>query len=72
MNNTQNMFHAALQRGYDFKKLSPETQWEIDKSLGILDWDGNCPCQENGMCSNCRALYNEHVWPLERLNKERK
>lgn len=24
----------------NFKDLTPEEQWEIDKKLGILDWDG--------------------------------
>lgn len=27
-------------RPADFFELSAETQWAIDKSLGILDWDG--------------------------------
>jgi hypothetical protein len=29
----------ALQRPDDYNDLSPREQWEIDKSLGILDWD---------------------------------
>ena len=24
----------------EFEKLTPREQWEIDKELGILDWDG--------------------------------
>jgi hypothetical protein len=31
---------AALQRPLSYSKLSAERQWDIDKSLGILDWDG--------------------------------
>jgi hypothetical protein len=30
----------AKQRPDDFEELSPQEQWEIDKRLGILDWDG--------------------------------
>lgn len=30
---------AAL-RPHDFERLTPQEQWEIDKRLGILDWDG--------------------------------
>ena len=35
------MFEKSFQRPSNYFKLSPERQWEIDKSLGILDWDGN-------------------------------
>ena len=30
----------AKQRPTNYCELLPERQWEIDKSLGILDWDG--------------------------------
>lgn len=30
----------AKLRPKNFKKLHPELQWQIDKSLGILDWNG--------------------------------
>ena len=29
----------ALKRPVDYSQLSPRRQWEIDKELGILDWD---------------------------------
>lgn len=29
----------ALKRPNNFNKLSPADQWEIDKQLGILDWE---------------------------------
>lgn len=29
----------ALKRPSDYWKLDSETQWGIDKKLGILDWD---------------------------------
>lgn len=34
------MFEKSFQRPKNFFKLSAETQWAIDKSLGILDWNG--------------------------------
>ena len=34
------MFEKSFQRPKDYFKLSPQTQWAIDKSLGILDWEG--------------------------------
>ncbi len=34
------MFEKSFQRPKNFFELSPETQWDIDKSLGILDWEG--------------------------------
>ena len=33
--------HTDVGRPPDFDRLSAEEQWEIDKKLGILDWDGN-------------------------------
>lgn len=30
----------ALKRPKDYAKLSFREQWEIDRGLGILDWDG--------------------------------
>lgn len=34
------MFEVSFARPKNFFKLSAEEQWEIDKSLGILDWAG--------------------------------
>lgn len=34
------MFEMSFQRPSNYFHLSPEEQWEIDKSLGILDWEG--------------------------------
>jgi hypothetical protein len=36
----QDMFEASFGRPSNYFKLSGERQWEIDKSLGILDWEG--------------------------------
>lgn len=35
------MAKKSVGRPYNFNDLSPHDQWEIDKELGILDWDGN-------------------------------
>jgi len=29
----------ALKRPNNYNDLSPESQWQIDKQLGILDWE---------------------------------
>jgi hypothetical protein len=34
------MRERAKRRPANFEQLSGEDQWAIDKSLGILDWDG--------------------------------
>lgn len=34
------MFEKSFERPSDYFKLTPERQWEIDASLGILDWIG--------------------------------
>jgi hypothetical protein len=34
------MFEKSFQRPRNFLNLSPDVQWAIDKSLGILDWEG--------------------------------
>lgn len=35
------MAEAAKQRSPNHDDLSPQEQWDEDKRLGILDWDGN-------------------------------
>ena len=34
------MFEKSFQRPNNYFKLSSSKQWEIDASLGILDWEG--------------------------------
>jgi hypothetical protein len=36
----EEMREAAKRRPTNYSDLSPEEQWEIDRELGILDWDG--------------------------------
>lgn len=35
----QEMFEKCFERPRNFLNLSEQEQWEIDKNLGILDWD---------------------------------
>jgi hypothetical protein len=35
------MRERAKMRPQNFEQLSGQEQWDIDKSLGILDWDGD-------------------------------
>lgn len=34
------MYEASYKRPSNYFKLSSQSQWEIDKALGILDWIG--------------------------------
>lgn len=34
------MFEASFRRPSNYFKLRPTEQWDIDASLGILDWEG--------------------------------
>ena len=35
------MFEKSFERPRNYFNLSTEEQWDIDKALGILDWQGN-------------------------------
>ncbi len=35
------MFEKSFQRPTNYFNLEEERQWAIDKSLGILDWQGD-------------------------------
>lgn len=35
------MFEKSFERPKNYFWLSPSKQWEIDKRLGILDWEGD-------------------------------
>ena len=52
--NNLDMYEKSFQRPRDFFKLSGAEQWEIDKRLGILDWDGS------HMTSKQMERYIEH------------
>jgi hypothetical protein len=36
----QRQLALSKKRPKNYAKLTPEQQWEIDKKLGMLDWDG--------------------------------
>lgn len=38
--NEREMFEKSFQRPSNFFELSSQQQWNIDKKLGILDWEG--------------------------------
>ena len=39
--NQREMFEKSFERPSNYFKLSAEQQWDVDKSLGILDWNGD-------------------------------
>lgn len=41
MKTEREMFELSFLRPKNFFKLPIEQQWDIDKMLGILDWEGN-------------------------------
>lgn len=48
------MFEKSFQRPTNYFKLSSERQWEIDASLGILDWKGE------GLTEEDNKRFKEH------------
>lgn len=48
------MFERSFCRPSNFFELSAEEQWAIDKSLGILDWEGSDLSKED------MARFNKH------------
>ena len=48
------MFEASFQRPKDYFCLSESRQWEIDRELGILDWEGE------GLTKEDLARYKAH------------
>jgi len=45
--NEREMFEKSFERPRNFLSLSPKEQWDIDKSLGILDWVGSSLSEED-------------------------
>lgn len=48
------MFEKSFERPSNYFKLSSERQYEIDKSLGILDWIGE------GLTKSDKERFNKH------------
>lgn len=40
MKTDREMFELSMLRPPNYFRLDGDTQWAIDKSLGILDWEG--------------------------------
>jgi len=53
---------AALKRPKNYFTLSPRKQWEIDKMLGILDWEGPKNVEETKLISEHHSL---HLFPSD-------
>lgn len=51
------LFEQALRRPPGYSKLPERKRFEIDKELGILDWDGSCPHSDGYPCENCEKKY---------------
>jgi len=56
------MFEASFQRPRNYFRLSAEEQWRIDKSLGILDWEGD------GLSDEDIRRYKLHYQEPRRIN----
>ena len=53
------MFLKSFERPSNYFKLDAETQWEIDRQLGILDWEGdNLTLEES-------KRFNDHYKQIE-------
>ena len=48
------MFERSFGRPKNFFKLGGESQWRIDKELGILDWNGD------GLSEEDKKRFSEH------------
>jgi hypothetical protein len=59
------MFERSFQRPKNYFKLSTEEQWDIDKSLGILDWAGDGLTEEDII--RFRNHYDSDPIPMDAL-----
>lgn len=59
------MFEKSFERPSNYFKLSAQTQWDIDASLGILDWEGGNLSEED------KKRFKEHYDDNKRTNTER-
>lgn len=48
------MFEKSFQRPKNYFNLSEQEKWDIDKSLGILDWQGG------NLSAADKKRYEEH------------
>ncbi len=45
--NEREMFEKSFERPRNFISLSGQERWDIDKKLGILDWEGRDLSEED-------------------------
>jgi hypothetical protein len=50
----RDMFEKSFQRPRNYFHLSPREQWQIDRKLGILDWNGD------GLTDEDRKRFEKH------------
>jgi hypothetical protein len=50
----RDMFEKSFQRPRNYFRLNPQKQWEIDRKLGILDWNGD------GLTDEDRKRFEAH------------
>lgn len=48
------IFEQSFQRPKNYFELDAKTQWQIDKELGILDWQGK------GLTTKDKKRYKNH------------
>jgi len=59
--NEGKLFELVLHRPCDYFTLIPSRQWLIDKTLGVLDWNGGCSHERNiNNCIECYGIFRSH------------
>lgn len=59
MPSSRDLFELSFGRPRNYLNLSPQQQWDIDKSLGILDWDGEGLTEEDH--ARIKAYYEPYT-----------
>lgn len=54
------LFEKSFQRPQDFFRMPQDEQWEVDKWLGLLDWEGGCVHHRFRPCKACKARMQAH------------
>lgn len=54
---TKSLFDRAMERPENYETLSASHKWDIDKELGLLDWDNNCDHKPLTMCADCKKKF---------------
>ena len=54
------MYIRSFERPKNFFLLPGSEQWDIDKRLGILDWNGGCSHDNEKACQRCTTKFHEY------------